>query len=214
MGALLAVASVLAAVVGVWLAATGLQPEPSTPDIRGTYLEDGRPIADFQLVDQNGEPFTAVGLNDHWTVLTFGYTRSEAATPNTLGLLHSARELLTRVHLAQRLEIALITVDPGHDDPRELSRFLADYPAAFHGLTGEPARIRELAASVGVRYSERAGEPGSYTIQPRQALLVVNPDGELTALLMPPLHPELIAQDLHTLMQHHRGSLVDYLLQR
>ncbi|MFP4130125.1 MAG: SCO family protein [Halorhodospira sp.] len=214
MGALLAAASVLAAVVGVWLAATGLKPEPGAPDIRGTYLEDGRPIDDFQLVDHNGDPFTADGLDDRWTVLTFGYTRSGESTPNILGLLHSARELLTRADLAQRVHIALVTVDPGHDGPERLAQYLAGYPAAFHGLTGDPECIRELAASVGVRYSERPGEPGRYTIQPRKALLVVNPDGDLTALLMPPLHPEIIAHDLHTLMQYHRGSLVDYLLQR
>ncbi|MFW6380214.1 MAG: SCO family protein [Halorhodospira sp.] len=212
MGALLAAASVLAAVVGVWLAATALKPNPAAPDISGTYLEDGRPIADFQLVDQHGEPFTPNRLDQHWTVLTFGYTRSEEATPDTLGLLHSAREQLTRVELDDELEIALVTIDPEHDRPEQLAAYLTDYPKAFHGLTGEPEAIRKLAASVGVRYREQ--EPGRFSLQPRGALLVMNPEGELVALLMPPHHPELIAQDLHTLMQHHRDSLLDYLLQR
>ncbi|ABM61599.1 SCO family protein [Halorhodospira halophila] len=213
-GALLAIASVLAAVIGVGLAVTALRPDPGIPDIQGTYLEDGRPIADFALQDQDGKRFTPTELHGKWTVLTFGHTECPTTWEN-LALLHSAREQLGQTRMSTRLQVALVSVSPD-DGPEELADYVGRYPAAFQGASGPVERVRELAGSVGVRYVEPNGgnvEDG-FHIQPEGALLVINPHGKMIALLMPPHHPELIARDLFRLMERERGGFLRNLLER
>ncbi|MBK5943088.1 MAG: SCO family protein [Halorhodospira halophila] len=213
LGALLAVLSVLAAVIGVGLAATALRPDPGVPDIQGTYLEDGRPIADFVLEDQDGKRFSSTDLHGKWTVLTFGHTESPTTWEN-LALLHSAREQLAHTRMSARLQVALVSVNPD-DGPDELADYVGRYPAAFHGISGPVARVRELAGSVGVRYMAPNGGnvDDGFHIQPEGALLVINPRGKLVALLMPPHHPELIARDLFRLMERERGGFLRNLLE-
>ncbi len=212
-GALLAALSVLAAVIGVGLAVTALRPDPGVPEIQGTYLEDGRPIADFVLEDQTGERFSPTDLHGKWTVLTFGHTECPTTWEN-LALLHSAREQLRQTQLAHRLQVALVSVNPD-DGAEELADYVGRYPEAFHGVSGPVERVRELAGSVGVRYVEPNGgnvEDG-FHIQPEGALLVINHHGKLVALLMPPHHPELLARDLFRLMERERGGFLRNLLE-
>ena len=209
--ALLTVGAVFAAMVGVWLAATALRPAPGVPDISGTYLDEGREIADFELVDQDGNPVTQRDLEDVWSVLVFGYSRSDGPTAELPGVLTSAYERLRQVELTDRLSVSLITVDTEHDTPKVLEAYMAPYPDSFRGLTGDEAMVRELAESLGIRFAERPDEAG-YAIQPEAAMLVVNPEGELQALLIPPHHPEVVAQDLHTLIQREPGAWLHHLL--
>ncbi len=203
--ALLTVTAIFAAMVGVWLAATALLPAPGIPKISGTYLDDGRSVVDFKLVDHRGEPFTPDELTEKWTVLTFGYTSAEGVTAETLGVLTSAYQRLSHSGIAEHLRVAMITVDPEADSPGRLADYMAPYPDVFRGVTGDAKEIRQLAASLGIRYAVRE-DSQHFDIQPEAAMMVINPDGQLRALLIPPHHPAVVAQDLHTLIQRQPGA--------
>ncbi|WP_200193721.1 SCO family protein [Halorhodospira abdelmalekii] len=201
----LAVAAVVAALASLWLVIYTIGAPASPPEIRGTYLEEGRPIADFELTDHDGRPFTPERLSGQWSLLTFGYTGCTDATPEMLELLTFTHRLLEETRVARRLQLVLISVDSQHDTPPRL----ADYAPRFHdeliALTGEPEQISTLAQSLGIRYTPIDGNGApAYRIEPVATVLLIDPRGRLLALFRPPHHPQLLAEDLYELAQYHR----------
>ncbi len=176
----------------------------STPEIRGTYLEDGRPMADFELITSSGEPFTTGDLEGQWTLLAFGAPSAQAEARETIALLERVHALLAQTHHGDRLQSAWISVEPPEEPRQRLAPLKASGHETLHLLTGEPSVVGPLAHSLGVRYSQGAS---GVVVQPADVLFVIAPDGKLLALLLPPQHPELIAQDLFTLMEHRASPL-------
>ncbi|MBK1726127.1 SCO family protein [Halorhodospira neutriphila] len=204
--ALLAVAAVLAALSGLWLVVSQVSSPQGAPDVEATYLEGGRPIADFQLRDHRGGAFTPQRLQGRWTLLTFGHTRSPEATPETLGLLAVTYRILAEAEVADGLQVAMVTVNPGEDSARRLASYLPEFHPDFVGVTGEAAQIRRLARSMGIRYSEPGTEARPIQVQPARVIALLDPRGQLLALFTPPHHPELLARDVQRIRAHARGG--------
>jgi protein SCO1/2 len=85
--------------------------------IAGTVLSSaiGGP---FQLVDQNGRPFTDADLKGKWRLLFFGYTHCPDVCPTTLNELALAMDRLGDKR--EQVGIVFITVDPERDTPEAL----------------------------------------------------------------------------------------------
>src|SRR5579862_1303922 len=47
-----------------------------------------REIKPFELVTQNGQTFSQKNLNDHWTLLFFGFTHCSNVCPTTLEMMN------------------------------------------------------------------------------------------------------------------------------
>lgn len=204
--ALLFVAALLAALSGLWLVASKVSTPQAPPEVEATYLEGGRPVADFQLRDHRGDAFTPQQLQGQWTLMTFGHTGSPQATPETLALLALTYKTLERAEVAEGLQVVMVTVDPSEDSARRLASYIPDFHADFIGVTGEAEQIRRLSQSMGIRYSE-PGTPGQpIQVQPARTIALLDPRGQLLALFTPPHHPELIARDVQHIRSHARSG--------
>src|SRR5689334_20936639 len=69
----------------------------------------------FQLVDQNGKPFTDADLRGKWHLVFFGYTHCPDVCPTTLNNLALAMDRLGEQR--NKVGIVFITVDPERDTP-------------------------------------------------------------------------------------------------
>lgn len=163
----------IAAAALVLVACGGDEREPA-----GFRREPAPVVADFSLPD-----LAAGGQEQHFRaqpggllVVYFGYTNCPDVCPTTLADLRAA---LGRIDEAERVDVAMVTVDPDRD-----LAVLADYVAGFfdggHALaTDDPGRLASVAAPFGVTYLVTEGDDGEITVSHTPWLYAVDDAGEI-----------------------------------
>jgi protein SCO1/2 len=101
---------------------------------RSTALESVKWGKDFELTAHTGQPLRTVDYRGKVLVLFFGYTHCPDICAPTLAKLAQLNRALGAD--AQRVQVLFISVDPVHDTPALLQKFLAGFDPAFIGLTG------------------------------------------------------------------------------
>lgn len=183
------------------------QQEPTpAPDLTAmnVYVHDqARPLADFQLQDENGDTFTPEDLKGHWTFAFVGYTNCPDICPVAMASLKRTESLLP-ADLPQP-EYWLITADPEHDTPERLRDYVGFFGEDFHGATGELSELRNLAKSMGATFVQREVE-GDLLVDHSGHFALINPDGEMAAIFQPPHSPENIADAFGKIYQWAREN--------
>lgn len=130
----LAIVAVLAgtAAYAAWLSI------PPRPAFHGTVYEPA-PAAGFRLADVDGRPVTLASLRGAPVLLFFGYTSCSDICPLTLDrLTRAVRELGDGAGGAR---IVFVTVDPAHDTPAVLRRYVSRFGPSVTALTGDSAAL-------------------------------------------------------------------------
>ena len=101
----------------------------------------------FELIDENGQPFSSVALGEKLWVVDFFFTTCPGPCPRM-----SANMKQLNQRFADRKDVALlsITVDPQGDSPDALLRYGQRMKADFsqwHFLTGSDDAIHQLSVS-------------------------------------------------------------------
>lgn len=187
---LVGLGALCAALAGFLLAA---QVDSSRPALAsGTWLPAARPIADFDLVDSQGRPFTRTALLGRPTLVYFGFTHCPDECPDTLAAL--AR--VTRQTAVPGLQVLFITVDPQRDTPAVLASYLRHFDPSFLGLTGDPGEISRLAAALGIGISRVNLPGGGYDFEHTQAILLFDSRAREVGVFTPPFDVRKLAQSL------------------
>jgi protein SCO1/2 len=115
----------------------------------------------FTLTDTTGAAYDfKAATTGRPTLLFFGYTKCPDVCPTTMADIAVALRGLDPA-LVQQLQVVFVTTDPKTDTPavlgEYLSRFDADLPRPFIGLTGDQAAIDQAQLSTGVPLAEDDG---------------------------------------------------------
>lgn len=115
----------------------------------------------FTLTDTTGAAFDfKAATAGRPTLLFFGYTNCPDICPTTMADVAVALRGLEPA-LVEELQVVFVTTDPATDTPEVLgeylSRFDADLPQPFIGLTGDQATIDQAQLSTGVPLAEDDG---------------------------------------------------------
>jgi protein SCO1/2 len=110
---------------------------------------------------------------------------------------------LTRLDDQQRDRVGMrfVTTDPARDDPATLRSYLDRFDPSFGGLTGPLPRIVEVGNALGVPVEK--GEKmasGGYEVDHGTQIVGVLPDGTAPVVWTEGTGPELIADDLRTIL--------------
>jgi protein SCO1/2 len=187
---LIALAGVCAALAGFWLAR---QFDGAAPQLAsGTWLQPPRSVADFQLIDHLGHPFTPHELRGKPSLVFFGFTHCADVCPTTLAKLAQVKKVVALAGL----QVLFVSVDPGRDTPTALGLYVHAFDPNFIGLTGEPTALQKLTAQFGVAVN-RVDLPGAdYTMDHSAVLFLLNTHGQIVAIFTPPFDVLHLAQDL------------------
>jgi protein SCO1 len=158
----------------------------------GTWLSDPRPIADFHLTDSRGRGFTRTSLLGHPTLIYFGFTHCPDECPATLAALAGVRKQAR----LPGLQVLFVTVDPERDTPAVLAAYLRHFDPGFLGLTGDPAQIRRVAASLGIDISRINLPGGGYDFDHTMAILLFDSGAREVGVFTPPFDVRQLAQSL------------------
>jgi len=152
----------------------------------------------FELIDQNGKPFTDADLKGKWHLVFFGYTHCPDVCPTTLNEVSLALDRLGKKR--EQVGVVFITVDPERDTPESLKSYVASFDAPVTALSGSPDQVAEAARAYRVYFAKRKRADGNYDVDHGAVIYVMDPQGRFTATFTPDTTAELMAQRLAKLL--------------
>jgi protein SCO1 len=184
------------------VAATGaflsLKHSPKSPPTlaTGAILAPARPLADFSLIDNHGREFGPLNLRGHWSLMFFGYTNCPDFCPSTLTTLAALEKKLRAGKAPAPPQVIFVSVDAKRDTPAQLDKYVPYFDPQFIGLTApDQASIEKMAKKWGVAVAVQPATDGNYTVDHSGAIFVIDPAGDLAAVLTGPFTVEALAGD-------------------
>ncbi|MFF4383677.1 SCO family protein [Kitasatospora sp. NPDC092039] len=117
---------------------------------QGTKLAKNFEKPDLQLTDTSGQPFDLRRqTNGKATLLFFGYTSCPDVCPTTMGDIGVAMKALSPED-RQKVNVVFVSTDPQRDTPKVLRTWLDSMGSDFIGLTGDLAKVKTAAKSLGI----------------------------------------------------------------
>lgn len=211
---ILAAIALAALLAGVWLS-TAFGPQDlvarsgqtdDTPNLQsGTLLNPPKALPTFTLEDQNRQPVNPKRLRGHWTLLFFGYTHCPDVCPDTLAKLNLTLKALPD-DLRKQTRVLFVSVDPQRDSAQRMGQYVAYFNPDFIGARGSVKQLDKLTGALGVVYvHNKPDENGNYSVNHSAAVMVIDPNAELAALLTNvPHEPKKMAQDLTTIRDYYK----------
>lgn len=131
----------------------------------GTFIEEGMPLPDVELIDQNGQPYNIrTGWKTKAIALFFGYLNCPDVCPGIMADMATAKRRLPE-ELVDDITIIVVTTDPARDTPEALKEYLARVDDSFVGLSGSLDDIKPAAMSLGIDISAGKELPsGGYEV--------------------------------------------------
>ncbi len=129
----------------------------------------------FTLTAADGRVVTERTVSTKPIAIFFGYTRCPDVCPTSLARMARLRKQLGADGM--KFDIVFVSVDPGHDRPEDIGRYVALFGTPILGLTGSEAQIAQIKKGFGV-YSAKVPQPGGdYTIDHSTAIYLIEADG-------------------------------------
>lgn len=130
-------------------AAVGEVSRPDNHGYHGTYVDPPYTVPAVALSDNRSHRFTLAEDERPVDVVFFGYTNCPDVCQVVMGTITSAWLRLPKAD-RDRVRVVFVTTDPGRDDERELTSYLARFDPSFTGVTGDIDSIDRLAQPLGV----------------------------------------------------------------
>lgn len=172
----------IAIVVGMFVYSVIRTPVLSDEELReqGVFvLPRPREIAEINLLDHTGEPFTVEDLQGHWSFIFFGFTNCPDICPTSMSVLGQAERLLQSEdpEAAASFRGILVTVDPERDDLETLGAYVHAFSPRFMGVGGQREDIAGFATQVNVAFARMPGDGQGYQVDHTANIVIVNPRG-------------------------------------
>lgn len=149
-----------------------------------------------------GSPFTFRAEPGHILLAYFGYTGCPDVCPTTLGDLKRARAAVAEQD-RDRMDVAMVTVDPARDTGEMLASYLAHFFDDAHALrTDDPAQLEAAKAAFGVQSRRNAtSDPNVFTFDHTATVFAVDETGHIVMEWPYGTTAPAIAADVSTLLE-------------
>ncbi|KAJ4266508.1 Cu-binding protein [Fusarium torreyae] len=138
----------------------------------------------FELIDQDGKPFTNEMMKGKHSLVYFGFTRCPDICPEELDKMATMLDIVEEKAPGVLLPI-FITCDPARDTPKALKEYLGEFHDKFIGLTGTYDQIKDLCKKYRVYFSTPQNvKPGQdYLVDHSIYFYLMDPDGDFVEAL-------------------------------
>ncbi|MDX3134579.1 SCO family protein [Streptomyces europaeiscabiei] len=117
---------------------------------RGTAVDPGFAKPDLVLTGTTGKPYDLREKTAGKTTLVFfGYTNCPDVCPTTMGDISAALAQQPQ-SVRDNVEVVFVTTDPERDTSKSLRTWLTAFGENFTGLSGDLAKVKKAALSVGI----------------------------------------------------------------
>ncbi len=131
----------------------------------------------------------------------FGYTNCPDFCPTTLTTLAALEKQLRKAKTVTPPQVIFVSVDAKRDTPALLNKFVPYFDPEFIGLTAanQPA-IEALAKKWGLAVSLESTANGDYIVNHSEAIFVIDPAGNLAAILTGPFSVDALQSDFQRIV--------------
>ncbi len=168
------------------------------------WYETPRTFVFNPLTMDKGKSFTLADLKDRWTLMYFGFTFCPDICPATLANMAQFRKELVALNpkVAEKVDVVMVSVDPGRDTPEKLATYAKFFDAEFKGVTGDPANLKALTQQLNVAF-EMVGDTSTpdYLVEHSAQVVLINPKGDYQGFLRPPFKAGDLAKAMVTINQ-------------
>jgi protein SCO1 len=133
----------------------------------------------FNLIDQDGQPFSDHDLKGKTFLVFFGFTHCPDVCPTTL--FEISEIMRTLGSEADRTAALFISVDPERDTPQAMKDYLSSFDPHLRGLTGDAAALAAVAKAYRVYYKKVPLEGGDYTMDHTAIVYLMDKDGRFVS---------------------------------
>lgn len=158
---------------------------PTQPQF-ATMLTQANALPDFSLLDQKGNPVNADTFRGQWDLVFFGFAHCPDICPITLQTLSNAKRALIDSGARVIPRIVLVSVDPERDTPDILGKYVAYFGDDNLAVTGDLEQLRRLTSALGIYFEKIASDNENYAVDHSAAVLVIDPNGQFSALFGAP----------------------------
>lgn len=149
----------------------------------------------FDLVDEDGKPFTDKNLLGKYALVYFGFTNCPDVCPNDMKKIADTLKLTDKDRAAKLLPV-FITVDPERDDPKTVKTYTDLFDDRIVGLTGKENNLRAVRDGYKV-YAAKADQPdGTHMMNHSAYIYLMGPDGKFIDIFDPSESAPDIAKQL------------------
>lgn len=189
--------------LGAWVYHGWMMPKTDRVQYHATVLDHPRPMPVFALESTDGQHFDRQHLQGHWTFVFFGFTHCASICPVTMAELGKMYRLLAQDPDMPRPQVVMITLDPKRDPLARMQTYVQAFQPEFLGASGSVTAVQALADAMGIAYTRvmtnNTRHKKDYSIEHSGAVLLINPQAELTAFFTPPHDAKRMAQDYQKL---------------
>ena len=191
----------LAVALAVALLATACGSDESGGEIRGIQRTPEPDVGQTSLPDVSAEgaELSFVAPEGELLLVYFGYTHCPDVCPTTLADVRSALGDLGDD--ADRVDLAMATIDPDRDTGDVLTPFVQSFVPGAHALrTTDDAQLQAAADLFGVTYDVAEGDEGEVEVTHSGFLYAVDDQGRLVVSWAFGTPAEDVAHDLELLL--------------
>ncbi len=155
--------------------------------VEGLYLHElPRQLADFQLTDHRGQPFTRERFAGTWSLIFFGFTHCPDICPTTMAFLNELVGALDAAEAADT-QVVMVSVDPARDTVEQLASYVPYFNKDFTGVTGEFLDIHRFATQLNTLFRKVPLDNGDYQVDHSSSVVLMNPRGDYHGFFTAPL---------------------------
>jgi protein SCO1/2 len=133
---------------------------------------------------------------------TGGYTNCPDFCPTTLTTLAALEKRLRAKEAPVRPQVIFMSVDAKRDTPEQLAKYVPYFDPEFIGLTAaSQSEAEAVAAKLGVSVIITPKSDGTYTVDHSGAIFVLNPEGNLAAVLTGPFTVDDLESDFRRIVE-------------
>jgi protein SCO1 len=195
------VAAVVAAVI---VASSACGGDSATPALRGLVRERPLVVGDLTVTEVTAtgvtSPFMLRARPGGLMVVMFGFTACPDICPTTLADMRSALRRLPEQQ-AERVDLAMVTVDPTRDTPEVMSAYLGSFLDRFHAVRlADPERLAKVQDAFLASSSVTVTSEGVVEVSHTSVIYVVNEAGVVVVEWPFATGPDSMAHDLGVLL--------------
>ncbi|HTV68693.1 MAG TPA: SCO family protein [Rhizobiaceae bacterium] len=137
--------------------------------------------APFTLVDQNGGEITEKAFQGHPSAVFFGFTNCPEICPTTLYEMDGWLKQLGDE--GKDIGAYFVSIDPERDTPDVLKLYVTNVSSRIVGITGEPAKVQEMAKAFGIFFRKVETGGGEYTMDHTASVLLLDKKGDFAGTI-------------------------------
>lgn len=173
-------------------------------NINGTVIKKPKNITSFNLNRGNNQTLSDMDLQNKWTLIFFGYTTCPDICPTTLSTLSTMYKTLDNLPKKHMPQVLFVSIDPEHDYDGQADKYVKYFNSNFIGLTGSKTQLADLQSNLGVvaqKVMLDNNDGGqNYIYDHSSTIYVVNPQGQLQAILSAPHKADNLAKDYRAII--------------